>query len=72
MNPDSKTPAYNGNDNGVVTQQPPANTAQPAYKKYQEKTGSQEWLNDKWDCFEGPDNLCMLSRMKCRRIEVLM
>ena len=40
----------------VVTQ--PAPQPEPSYKKYSEQTGTEEWQNDLFDCFEGPDHLC--------------
>jgi len=41
----------------IVTQ--PAPQPEPSYKKYSEQTGTEEWQNDLFDCFEGPDNLCL-------------
>ncbi|PMD52441.1 uncharacterized protein K444DRAFT_543603 [Hyaloscypha bicolor E] len=42
----------------VVSQQP-AGQAQPTLSKLQAQTGTEEWHDDIFNCFEGPDNLCL-------------
>jgi hypothetical protein len=44
----------------VVSQQP-AGQAQPTLSKLQAQTGTEEWHDDIFNCFEGPDNLCEFS-----------
>jgi hypothetical protein len=45
----------------VVSQQP-GTQAQPTLSKLQQVTGTEEWHDDIFNCFEGPNNLCGYSR----------
>jgi len=42
----------------IVSQQPVTQT-QPTLSKLQQVTGTEEWHDDIFNCFEGPDNLCL-------------
>ena len=45
----------------AVVDQQPATQAQPSQmSKLQQVTGTEEWHDDIFNCFEGPDNLCTL------------
>jgi hypothetical protein len=47
----------------VTYQQQPAPQAQPGFAAYQAVTGTEEWSNGIFDCFENaPDNLCSSPR----------
>ncbi|KAL2060553.1 hypothetical protein VTL71DRAFT_9194 [Oculimacula yallundae] len=52
---DTKAPI---NEQVTINTQPQPR-AQPAYMKYKEQTGTEQWNNDIWDCFKGADNLCL-------------
>ncbi|PMD31430.1 hypothetical protein L207DRAFT_188587 [Hyaloscypha variabilis F] len=43
----------------VVSTQPPAQAQPTTLSKLQATTGSEEWHDDIFNCFEGPDNLCL-------------
>lgn len=44
----------------VVSDQPPPQAQPSTISKLQASTGTEEWSDDIFNCFEGPDNLCKL------------
>jgi hypothetical protein len=53
--------------------QQPAAQPQPAYAKHQNVTGTEEWSNGIFDCFENsPDNLCTISPELHKEVSYLL